>query len=489
MVQTQPLSEETIQRLAPDASAVQAARGLVRKKSFKNLGISADGTWLLAQCQGSGKDPYEVSVDLVQPSAPVGRCTCPSRKFPCKHSLGLMLAYAADPDSFKEREPSEDLLAKREKKAKRSEKAADGPKEPRKVNKSAQLKKAQAQRDGLDLLEKLLLDLVAGGQWYEPSRLNQLERQAKQLRDHYLPGAAVGLKSFAVFGQDEYWEEGEKRNKELEHKQTIEAGARICSYLWSMVQRGRNYLDGKLAGDETQDEADAAIEQVLGHAWQLTELREKGYCRHDLRLLELAYSRLNNFAREERHEISYLLDLKEGNVYRAVTYRPWRSLKFVPEQPSYSEVLRIKEAAIYPGFGTPRIRWEKNLEETEPVNSGILQTAYSLAAKSFESVVSDFRKGRKNPLANEESVGIYWVQCAAIGLAGEYLVLEDSEGNRLRPVGEAGNLDANYMNLYRAGSMLHKPAVLIRIDCFDSNGIYVEALAVLTPEVHLRLGV
>src|SRR5262249_25070459 len=147
----------------------------------------------LGACHGSGKTAYDVSVDFADAAAPVGRCTCPSRKFPCKHCIGLLLAYLEAPTSFGRREPTADLLAKREKKAARADKKTAGPGKPRKVNLAALAKKVAAQREGLDLLEKLLLDLVAGGQWFESSRLERLERQARQMSDYYLPGALVLL--------------------------------------------------------------------------------------------------------------------------------------------------------------------------------------------------------------------------------------------------------------------------------------------------------
>ena len=42
-------------------------------------------------CQGSGKQPYQTTVDL---SGPAYKCSCPSRKFPCKHAVGLLLLWA-----------------------------------------------------------------------------------------------------------------------------------------------------------------------------------------------------------------------------------------------------------------------------------------------------------------------------------------------------------------------------------------------------------
>src|SRR5215212_2847756 len=96
------LTEDLVEQVAPDSSSLQAGRGL--RKKIAKLGVSADGTWLLGECQGSAKLPYQVSVDLVNPSAPLGRCNCPSRKFPCKHALGLLYAYLEKPEKFAARE-------------------------------------------------------------------------------------------------------------------------------------------------------------------------------------------------------------------------------------------------------------------------------------------------------------------------------------------------------------------------------------------------
>ena len=49
------------------------------------------GDLLWGLCAGSGKNPYQVVVDL---GGPAYKCSCPSRKFPCKHALGLLLNWA-----------------------------------------------------------------------------------------------------------------------------------------------------------------------------------------------------------------------------------------------------------------------------------------------------------------------------------------------------------------------------------------------------------
>ena len=75
--------------LAPDASSRRAAAGLAGPSSWSGAGAADDLVWGL--CAGSGKDPYQAVVDVAGPSY---KCSCPSRKFPCKHVLALLLAWA-----------------------------------------------------------------------------------------------------------------------------------------------------------------------------------------------------------------------------------------------------------------------------------------------------------------------------------------------------------------------------------------------------------
>jgi hypothetical protein len=80
------LSLDRIEALAPDQGSVDAARKLLKPAGWPKL--AADGAGLIwGECQGSGATPYRVVVA----EADAGyKCTCPSRKFPCKHSLALM---------------------------------------------------------------------------------------------------------------------------------------------------------------------------------------------------------------------------------------------------------------------------------------------------------------------------------------------------------------------------------------------------------------
>ena len=76
--------------LAPDASSAKGARSVSGAGSWAATGLNEELLWGL--CRGSGKHPYQAGVDLTEPAY---RCSCPSRKFPCKHALGLLLLWAA----------------------------------------------------------------------------------------------------------------------------------------------------------------------------------------------------------------------------------------------------------------------------------------------------------------------------------------------------------------------------------------------------------
>ncbi|MBB4845372.1 hypothetical protein HNP55_003922 [Paucibacter oligotrophus] len=116
--------EASICALAPDPASVKAARGLVAPAKWPLLGQDSRAVW--GECQGSGAKPYQTQVDL---SGPAFRCSCPSRKFPCKHGLALLLMRAQDAALFAASEApawvGEWLATRSEKAQKKEEKAAE----------------------------------------------------------------------------------------------------------------------------------------------------------------------------------------------------------------------------------------------------------------------------------------------------------------------------------------------------------------------------
>jgi hypothetical protein len=83
------LTAEQVRTLAPDSSAARAGEALGDRRRWSGTGRTDTAAWGL--CQGSGSSPYQAVVDL---SGPAYKCSCPSRKIPCKHCLGLLFLLA-----------------------------------------------------------------------------------------------------------------------------------------------------------------------------------------------------------------------------------------------------------------------------------------------------------------------------------------------------------------------------------------------------------
>ncbi|MEO3812765.1 SWIM zinc finger family protein [Sphaerisporangium sp. B11E5] len=84
-------SRDQVLALAPDASSKKGAQSVSGPGKWPVTGVMPDVLW--GECKGSGATPYRACVDLADTAY---RCSCPSRKFPCKHTLGLLLLWSAD---------------------------------------------------------------------------------------------------------------------------------------------------------------------------------------------------------------------------------------------------------------------------------------------------------------------------------------------------------------------------------------------------------
>ncbi|GGH65995.1 hypothetical protein HNQ91_001965 [Filimonas zeae] len=154
------LTEEQVLALAPDDASRKAGKDLASPNKWLTKATGPQALW--GECQGSGSKPYQTQVDL---AGMAFKCSCPSRKFPCKHGVGLLILYACNAASFTPAEPPawvNEWLAKRSEK---EEKKADKKDKP--VDEAAQAKRLQAREQGVeDGLAELLLwikDIVRNG--------------------------------------------------------------------------------------------------------------------------------------------------------------------------------------------------------------------------------------------------------------------------------------------------------------------------------------
>jgi hypothetical protein len=177
--------------LAPDRRAVKAARDLASLRTWSEVGSSGSLVW--GRCQGSAREPYQITVDVDEPAF---RCTCPSRKHPCKHAVALLLIWAEHGDTITEvpTGPAAAGTWAEERRARSARHAARrgaaAPPDP-----LAQARR-QAEREatmtaGLDELDRWLGDLVRqglAGARRQPYAF--WDTMAARLVDHQLPGLA-----------------------------------------------------------------------------------------------------------------------------------------------------------------------------------------------------------------------------------------------------------------------------------------------------------
>jgi hypothetical protein len=202
---------EQVIALAPDASSASSGKSLGSAHKWKTLGANETCAW--GSIQGSGKNPYQACIDL---SGPAFKCTCPSRKFPCKHGLGLFLVLAQQPAAFTEKEVppwAAEWLAKRTEKEEKKSKAAETPPDPEAQAKAAAAaEKRAASREsnvssGLDELGIFIADLVRAGFATLPSKPPRFwEAPAARMVDAQAPGVARRLRSlFGISSRGESW--------------------------------------------------------------------------------------------------------------------------------------------------------------------------------------------------------------------------------------------------------------------------------------------
>jgi len=199
---------DAVLALSPDAASSKAAQGLTSPAKWPTLGRSERALW--GECKGSGSKPYQVQVDL---SGPAFRCSCPSRKFPCKHGLALMLISADQPAALKDgSHPDwvEAWLGGREEKAARKEskeaaKAAAPPPDP------AAIARREDQRwgridTGCQDLQRWMNDLVAGGIGAEGGPPRQgLATMAARLVDAQAPALGRRLSDANIHASQPDW--------------------------------------------------------------------------------------------------------------------------------------------------------------------------------------------------------------------------------------------------------------------------------------------
>ncbi|MFD4322089.1 SWIM zinc finger family protein [Streptomyces sp. NPDC058548] len=200
---------EQVLALAPDDASRRAGSKLGTAGPWSGRGSGEGAVWGL--CKGSGRVPYRTVVDT---TGPAYLCECPSRKFPCKHALGLLLLQASDGTESEETAAPDwagRWLAARRTRAASAARGtegggAGGPADPEAARRRAERRAARI-TSGADELEQRLADLLRGGLAAAEQRGYGLwEETPARMVDAQAPGLAGRVRELgAIPGSGPGW--------------------------------------------------------------------------------------------------------------------------------------------------------------------------------------------------------------------------------------------------------------------------------------------
>lgn len=156
---------EKVAALAPDAGTESRGKKLATPSKWQLY--ASDGRAVWGECKGSGSEPYYTKIDLFGPAY---GCSCPVKKLPCKHIMGLFFLLAQQSDFPVKDAPNwvADWIAKRDAKSQKETTAAV-PKTAEELEKAQKAKEKRNEErlalmaSGVDELEQWLLDLLRQG--------------------------------------------------------------------------------------------------------------------------------------------------------------------------------------------------------------------------------------------------------------------------------------------------------------------------------------
>jgi hypothetical protein len=267
-------SQENILQIAPDPASAKAGKDLATARKWASFNAGPTTIWGL--CQGSGSKPYQTIVDLIEPAF---KCSCPSRKFPCKHGLGLLLMYAADHTAFAAADPPDwvnEWTSSRAQRAAKKAEAASTPPEP--IDEVAQAKRREKRMsrilDGLASLRVWVDDVVRQGVATVPSRgYAFFDEPARRLIDAQAPGAARmvrDLSATAASGANWHW-------RFLRQLSSLHLLLRAAENLQTLPAETRDDVMGAIGIPVPQEEV--LTQPGISDTWQVVaqevELEEK----------------------------------------------------------------------------------------------------------------------------------------------------------------------------------------------------------------------
>ena len=260
---------QQIEAMAPDQASLTAARKLLDAKKWPLNEIAGDHSFIWGECQGSGSTPYRACVSLIDLGY---KCTCPSRKFPCKHSLALMWRYQQNPNDFTENDVPQWLLDWSSKR--RGAKSA-----------SANASTVASPSPAKDIVSTLI-ESVPEQNSQDSDRASKARERNQNQREASIQ---AGLDDFMLWLEDVY-------------DRGLLAFLQNCSV--SCRQAAKRLVDAKAAGLASQ------LDELSGNVLHIPEAQRTRYLHQQLGslyLLARAYRRPQQLPEALRHDVRRLI--------------------------------------------------------------------------------------------------------------------------------------------------------------------------------------
>ncbi|MDE6055586.1 MAG: hypothetical protein K2G55_17930, partial [Lachnospiraceae bacterium] len=366
---------------------------------------------------------------------------------------------------------------KEKKKAGREKKKAEKKKaSAAKTAKNARVKKLKSQLEGLDLVEKVVNDLMAAGLGtIGGASLKTYQQLAKQMGDYYLPGPQrlcnQLLIEITAFQKDQ-------------DESHYDAAISVLEKLWTLIKKSRQYINEKLENDDVTLE-DTVLYEELGGIWKLSELEELGKSKKNASLMQLSFWVTYDEARKEYIDTGCWADLDSGEIFMNYNYRPLKSLKYVKQEDSVFGVAKVPSAVFYPGDGNVRVRWDgAQIRAYEQADyEAIFQHAVTSVKQEAKAVKNFLKNAMTQPMM------IKLIAFNRIGKIGEDFVLANKNDDTIL-LGNMPDMEETILRL----SMLPNGALLenqVLLGAFyynkENQRLMVQPLSIITHDAVVRL--
>jgi SWIM zinc finger len=195
------MTPDIARSLAPDDSTLKRAEALANPRKW--IFIERNDRALWGECGGSGGEPYRAVVDM---NGPAYKCSCPVKRFPCKHALALLLlASENNPTHFGKNPPPQYVTEWLDARDRRQAAKAAPRTEEQMAKSEASKSKIWSERlelmgDGVDDLQNRLLDILREGlAALEQAPPPYFQDFAARMVDAKLGGLSKRIKSWASF--------------------------------------------------------------------------------------------------------------------------------------------------------------------------------------------------------------------------------------------------------------------------------------------------